>query len=49
MLCVAYKNAVGLKRIAWRAISAAIQVPKYKKFSSQIADYQKKLEEELVD
>jgi hypothetical protein len=49
MLCVAYKNAVGLKRIAWRAVAKAKAIPKYDKFGVQISDYQKKLEEELVE
>jgi len=30
MLCVAYKNAVGLKRIAWRAVKQAKEIKKYK-------------------
>lgn len=49
MLCVAYKNAVGLKRIAWRAVKQALETPKYKKLETQIEQYKKKLEEELVD
>ena len=52
MLCVAYKNAVGRRRIAWRAASAALKIPKYSKFQgfeAAMYDYVKKLEEELVN
>jgi hypothetical protein len=31
-LCVAYKNAVGLRRIAWRAAKAVTKIPKYKQY-----------------
>lgn len=30
ILCVAYKNSIGLKRIAWRAASGVTKVKKYK-------------------
>jgi hypothetical protein len=30
ILCLAYKNAVGMRRIAWRAASAVTKMPKYK-------------------
>ena len=29
ILCLAYKNAVGMRRIAWRAASAVTKIPKY--------------------
>lgn len=29
VLCVAYKNAVGMRRIAWRAAKAAHKIKKY--------------------
>jgi hypothetical protein len=29
-LCVAYKNAIGLRRIAYRAATAATKIAKYK-------------------
>lgn len=32
ILSVAYKNAVGMRRIAWRAISKAATMAKYEKF-----------------
>ena len=48
-LCVAYKNAIGLRRIAWRAATAVTKIPKYKEFSSDTNKYQEKLENELVD
>ena len=51
ILSVAYKNAVGMRRIALRAIKKAAQY--YKKstsvYGSYIAEYQQKLEEECVD
>lgn len=29
ILCLAYKNAVGTRRIAWRAANAVTKIPKY--------------------
>ena len=52
MLCVAYKNAVGMRRIAWRAAKAAHKVPKYNKqpgYEPAMHAYVKKLEEEVVN
>jgi hypothetical protein len=37
VLCVAYKNAVGMRRIAWRASEKARKIPKYNKlFESEM-------------
>lgn len=30
VLCVAYKNAVGMRRIAWRAAREASQIDRYR-------------------
>ena len=49
VLCVAYKNAVGMRRIAWRAARAAKKIPKYKRYEKEMLEYVKKLEEELVN
>ena len=50
ILSVAYKNAVGMRRIAWRAVSKAGSISKYqKRYSSEMSQYQSKLEEECVD
>lgn len=49
ILSVAYKNAVGMRRIAWRAISKAQTMNKYSKFEEHIAAYLSKIEEECVD
>jgi hypothetical protein len=49
ILCLAYKNAVGMRRIAWRAASAVTKIPKYKSYNSDSISYAKKLEEELVN
>lgn len=49
VLCVAYKNAVGMRRIAWRAAKAARKIPKYKRYEEDMQKYVKKLEEELVN
>lgn len=49
ILCLAYKNAVGMRRIAWRAASATVKEKKYKDFKNDSYTYQKKLEEELVN
>ena len=39
IFCVAYKNAVGLRRIAWRAAKAAAEMPKYKSYSRDSLSY----------
>ena len=49
ILCLAYKNAVGMRRIAWRAASAVSKIAKYKNYTKDTYNYQKKLEEELVN
>ena len=49
ILSVAYKNAVGMRRIAWRATSKASGIYRYEKYSPHISAYQKKLEDECVD
>ena len=50
VLCVAYKNAVGMRRIAWRAASNARKISKYQQvFDTEMYNYVKKLEEELVN
>lgn len=52
VLCVAYKNAVGMRRIAWRAAKAASKVQKYNKipeYNREMTVYVKRLEEELVN
>ena len=47
ILSVAYKNAVGMRRIAWRAIKKASTY--YKKYSPFINEYMNKIEEECVE
>ena len=49
LLQVAYKNAVGLRRIAWRAARKAKQTQKFKNFHDHITAYMQKLENECVD
>lgn len=52
VLCVAYKNAVGMRRIAWRAAKAACKIQRYSKmpgYEKEMVAYAKKLEEELVN
>lgn len=49
ILSVAYKNAVGLRRIAWRAVKKAQSMYKARCYSDQIQAYLSKLEEECVD
>lgn len=40
ILSVAYKNAVGMRRIAWRAISKAGSIQKYqKRYGTEILQY----------
>ena len=48
LFSVAYKNAVGLKRIAWRAAKKALATQKFAPFQSHIQNYVKTLEEECV-
>ena len=47
ILSVAYKNAVGMRRIAWRAVKKSQQY--YKKYQPIIKEYLNKLEEESVE
>jgi hypothetical protein len=47
ILSVAYKNAVGMRRIAWRAIKKASTY--YKKYSPFINEYMNTIEEECVE
>mmetsp|Transcript_33265 Transcript_33265/g.51018 ORF Transcript_33265/g.51018 Transcript_33265/m.51018 type:complete len:142 (-) Transcript_33265:412-837(-) len=49
ILSVAYKNAVGMRRIAWRSANKATTIYKYEKYIDDVSEYQKKLEEECVD
>jgi len=47
LLSVAFKNLISAQRTAIRTISAVEQNPKYQKHSAALADYKKKVEEEL--
>lgn len=47
LLSVGFKNLIGGKRTAIRTISAIEQNPKYQKFGGALAEYKKKIEEEL--
>lgn len=47
LLSVGFKNLIGGKRTAIRTISAIEQNPKYSKFATALADYKKRIEEEL--
>lgn len=49
ILCVAYKNAIGLRRIAWKSTTEALKIKKYKQFKKEVTAYSTKLEEELVN
>ena len=49
ILSVAYKNSVGMRRIAWRAVNKAKGIHRYEKYGEEMAEYQNKLEEECVD
>jgi 14-3-3 protein epsilon len=49
LLSVAYKNAVGLRRIAWRAAKKALKTSKFQPFLPHMEQYVKSLEEECVD
>ena len=48
ILSVAYKNAVGLRRIAWRAVKKAQTMYKHRQYADAINDYLLRLEEECV-
>lgn len=51
LLSVAYKNTVGTRRTAWRALSSIEQKEESKgsKFIKLIKDYKQKIEEELTN
>jgi len=49
LLSVAYKNAVGLRRIAWRAARKANKTPKFAVFGDHSEAYMRKLEDEAVN
>ena len=49
ILSVAYKNAVGLRRIAWRAVKKASTMYKDQAYSEHIKQYLRRLEDECVD
>ena len=49
ILSVAFKNAVGMRRIAWRAISKAQTMYKYERYHLETSAYLSKIEEECVD
>jgi len=39
ILCVAYKNAIGLRRIAWRAACKVTKIGKYKNYDTHTTKY----------
>ena len=47
LVSVAYKSVSGMKRTAWRALTAIEENPKYEKQRERTAAYKKKIEEEL--
>ena len=49
LLSVGFKNQIGSKRTAIRTIGAIEQNPKYSKFGAGLADYKRKIEQELYD
>ena len=49
LLQVAYKNAVGLRRIAWRAVKKASKTNKFASYQDHSVNYMKDLEEETVE
>ena len=49
LLQVAYKNAVGLRRIAWRAAKKASITNKFDPYNEHIVEYMNRLENELVN
>ena len=49
LLSVAFKNAVGQRRTAWRAVSAIEQNPKYSQHGAALKKYKDKIENEMYD
>ena len=49
LLQVAYKNAVGLRRIAWRAAKKASTTQKFSPYHEHVGEYLTRLENECVD
>ena len=49
LLQVAYKNAVGLRRIAWRAAKKANGTAKFSPYHEHIGEYLTRLENECVE
>ena len=49
LLSVAYKNAVGMRRIAWRAVKKASKTQKFLAYADHSTNYMKDLEEETVE
>ena len=49
LLQVAYKNAVGLRRIAWRAAKKASTTNKFAPYHEHVTEYMARLENECVD
>lgn len=47
LLSVAFKSLISSKRTAWRTITAIEQNPKYQKYGSALAEYKKKIEQQL--
>jgi 14-3-3 protein epsilon len=47
LISVAYKNSVGLRRTAWRAVNSIAQKPKYSEYAPACQKYMKKIEEEM--
>jgi 14-3-3 protein len=49
LLSVAFKNAVGLRRIAWRAAQKGLKTQKFAPFKPNMENYVRQLEEECVN
>ena len=49
LLSVAFKNAVGQRRTAWRAVSAIEQNPKYSQYGGALKTYKDNIENEMYD
>jgi 14-3-3 protein epsilon len=47
LISVAFKNSVGLRRTAWRAVSSIAQKPKYSEYSGACTKYMLKIENEM--
>jgi 14-3-3 protein epsilon len=47
LISVAFKNSVGLRRTAWRAVSSIAQKPKYAEYAEACKKYMAKIENEL--